>query len=47
MTPEQHKELQEKIKEKAERAFTYQKLVSGLKNDKFKKIVVCTGQDLD
>ena len=29
--------------EKAERAFTYKKLVKGLKEGKFKKIVVCTG----
>jgi len=35
--------LREKIKEKAERAFTYEKLVKGLKEGKFKKIVVATG----
>ena len=35
--------MDEKIREKAERAFTYEKLVKGVKDGKFKKIVVCTG----
>ena len=34
---------EKEIREKAQRKFTYKKLVDGLKNDKFKKIVVCTG----
>ena len=31
------------MKQKAERKFTYKKLVTGLKAGTFKKIVVCTG----
>ena len=40
---QQRKEMMDRFKEKAERAFTYEKLVKGLKEGKFKKIVVCTG----
>ena len=32
-----------KLQEKAERAFTYDKLVNGFKTGKFKKVVVLTG----
>ena len=34
------------MSEKAERAFTYEKLVKGLKEGKFNKIVVCTGSGI-
>ena len=44
MTEKEKQEARDKnIYEKAERAFTYKKLIKGLKENKFKKVVVVTG----
>ena len=42
-TEEQKQKLLVKVQDKAKRAFTYEKLVKGLKEGKFKKICVLTG----